>query len=167
MKRILLVVIIVLFVGAAVICDADEIKGRVTAIDVGAAIVDISGVKISVKNADMEDERDMPITLAALVAGDYLEVEGSFSGAGQMAAMDVEKSSSKQDEVKGRIESVDAAGKKLVINGITIEMQHNAIIVGHDDALILIDKLAAGNFVECKGDWSGPVKFSANKVELD
>lgn len=167
MKRVLLMMMVVLFLCAVIVCDADEIKGRVTAIDVGSEIIDISGVKISVRNADIVDGNDVPITLTALVAGDYLEVEGSFTGAGQMAAMDVEKKASKQDEVKGRIESVDVTGKKLVINGITVEIQHNAIIEGHDDALILIDKLAAGNFVECKGNWSGPVKFSANKVELD
>ncbi|MBL7072988.1 MAG: hypothetical protein ISS33_04335 [Candidatus Omnitrophica bacterium] len=167
MKRVLLVVMIVLFVCAGIVCDADEIKGRVTAIDVAAGTIDISGVKISVKNADIVDRFDAPITLTALVAGDYLEVEGSFTGAGQMMAMDVEKSFSKQGEIKGRVESVDEGGKKLVISGITVEIQPNAVIEGHDDALITIDKFAAGNYVECKGNWSGPSKFSASKVELD
>jgi len=167
MKRVWWVLMTVLFVGAVIVSDADEIKGRVTAIDVGSGIVDISGVKISVKNADIEDENDVPITLTALVAGDYLEVEGSFSGGGKMTALSVEKKSSKQDEIKGRIGSVDAVGKKLVISGITVEIQRDAVVEGHDDARIMIDKLAAGNYVECKGNWSGPSKFSANKVELD
>jgi len=71
------------------------------------------------------------------------------------------------DEITGRIESVNPADNKLVISGVTINVSPNARVEGHHDTQISIGELAAGNYIECKGTWSGPAEFTANKVELD
>ncbi|MBL7157055.1 MAG: hypothetical protein ISS92_02705 [Candidatus Omnitrophica bacterium] len=71
------------------------------------------------------------------------------------------------DEIKGRIESVSAADNKLTISGVTINVSPNAWVEGHNDMQISIRELAVGNYIECKGNWSGSAEFTANKVELE
>ncbi|NQT22703.1 MAG: hypothetical protein HQ579_04595, partial [Candidatus Omnitrophica bacterium] len=126
-----------------------------------------SGVKIAVQSARIENDNDMPITLNAIAVGDYLEIEGSFTGPGQMMAMKIEKQYPEQDEIKGRIESLNAADNKLIISGITVNISQDAWLEGHDDMRISIAQLAVGSYIECKGSWSGPAEFTANKIELD
>ena len=166
MRKMLLAAIIFLAI-PILACGADEIKGRITAVDVATGSIDISGVKVLVQNARIENEMDMPITVADLRTGDYLDVEGSFSGAGQMMAMKIEKDYPEQDEIKGMIQSVDAAGNSLVIGGITVKIAPGAWLEGHGDMRITVGQFAAGYYVECKGAWTGQLVFTANKVEMD
>ena len=71
------------------------------------------------------------------------------------------------DEITGKIESINPANNKLIISGVTINVSPNARVKGYDDMPIPIGHLAAGNYIECKGNWSGPAEFTANKIELD
>ena len=167
MKKLVLLMALFLFTILAVTCDADEIKGRITAVDTNAGIIDISGVKVTVQAARMEDENDMPMTFDALSAGDYLEIEGFFSGPCQMMAVKIERDYQEQDEIKGRIESVDAANNKLVISGVTVTISEAASLEGRDDMQISVSQLNVGDYIECDGSWNGTAEFLASKLELD
>lgn len=86
---------------------ADELKGKITSIDQARKIINISGVHINVSKAKIQDKSNKIIPLAAMAAGDFIEVTGVFTGGGNMTASKVEKESREKNEIKGRIEKTD------------------------------------------------------------
>ena len=149
------------------VCAADEINGKIQVVSPKDSSITVSGVVIAAQNARIENEFDQLINLSAIVVGDYVEIDGTFTGPGQMMAMKIEKEYPKQDEIKGRIETVDTAKREMKISGITIKIPQNAWLEGHHDTRISIEQILPSYYVECKGIWTGPLEFTASKVELD
>jgi len=158
------------------VCAADEINGKIQVVSPKDSSITVSGVVIAAQNARIENEFDQLINLSAIVVDDYVEIDGTFTGPGQMMAMkiekeypkqEIEKEYPKQDEIKGRIETVDTAKREMKISGITIKIPQNAWLEGHHDTRISIEQILPSYYVECKGIWTGPLEFTASKVELD
>jgi len=149
------------------VCVADEINGKTQVVSPKDSSITVSGVVIAAQNARIENEFDQPINLSAIAVGDYVEIDGIFTGPGQMMAMKIEKEYPKQDEIKGRIETVDTAKREMKISGITIKIPQNAWLEGHNDMRISIEQILPNYYVDCKGIWTGPLEFTASKVEFD
>jgi len=161
---LILVSLLLIFIS---VCAADEIRGKVGSVSVSDNSIIVSGVHISAQNARIENEFDQPINLAAIVAGDYVDVDGAFTGPGQMMAMKVEKEYPKYDEINGRVDKVDPAKRELTISGITIKVPQDAWLEGHNDMRISIEQILPNYYVECDGNWTALLEFTASKVEFD
>jgi len=156
-----------IFLLLSAICAADEIKGKITAVDAEGGTIEISGVKIMAKKATIKNLVGMRCEISELKVGDRVEVDGAFSGPGQMLATEIEKKAFKRDQIEGKLEKVDSGTRTLLISGATVNVSKDARIEGEDDKVISLKDLAVGYPVECKGAWTGSKEFSASKVELD
>ena len=148
-------------------CFADEINGKVQAVDINANIITISGIKISAQHARLENEADMPIILSAIKVGDFLEVEGAFTGNGLMTAMKIEKDYPGNDKIKGKIDKIDYNTREMIIAGVKIKVPQEARLEGPDDMIFQFAQFVPSSYVECKGGWTGPLEFHAIEVEID
>lgn len=157
----------VIFLLLSAIGVADEIKGKITAVDATSGTIEISGVKIMAKNATIKNMADMPCEIFELKAGDGVEVDGAFSGPGEMLAAKIEREVFEHDQIDGKLDKVDSAARTLLISGVTVNVAKDARIEGKDDKVISLQDLAAGHSIECKGTWTGPKVLSASKVDLD
>ena len=149
------------------ICVADEIKGKITAVDAESGTIEVSGVKIIAKKATIKNLVDMHCEISELKVGDRVEIDGAFSGPGEMLATEIEREAFERDHIEGKLEKVDSGTRTLLISGVTVNVSKNARIEGKDDKVISLKDLAVGYPVECKGTWTGSKEFSASKVELD
>jgi len=167
MKVLKLLLPLVLIVFVASICLADEVKGKITAVDAAGGTLEISGIRIAAQAALIEGSMDERIELAALKVGDYVEVDGFFTEPGRLSARKVEKEPVGPDKVKGTINRVDAVGRQLLIGGVTVKVPVTALIEGEEDVRIPIQQLRANSIVECEGTFTGPMELTAVKVETD
>jgi hypothetical protein len=71
----------------------DEIKGKVSGINVKKNILDVSGVRINASKAVTKGLDGKSFSLLELKLGDSVEVAGAFSGRGKMLANEIEKES--------------------------------------------------------------------------
>ena len=146
---------------------ADDIQGKITAIDIEGRTIEISGVKIIAKNAKIENLNDTICTLADLKVGDSVDVDGIFSGPGEMTATKIEQEGVVQDQIEGSLEAVDSAARTLTISGIKVKVPAGAFLEGKKDMPITLEQLTIGTRVECEGTWTGSRELTASKVEVD
>lgn len=144
-----------------------EIKGKITAINAANGTLEISGVTVNAKNAAVKSKTDAPCSLTDLKAGDSVEVDGAFTGPGEVAASEIEQEWSARDQVKGVVAAVDPKSRTLTIHGIMVKVAEGARLEGRDDIPITFAQLTVGARVECEGAWTGKRELSASKAELD
>ena len=165
MKKLVLLTILFLFMIPVVNCSADEIKGKVTLVDMSTNTVNISGVTVIIANSKIENKEGTPIPFNAIAVGDYLEVTGSFTGPGQITAETIEKDFAEEDCVGGRIESFNLAQKTVDISGITINVSPDVWEEDCYDIPMPLPQFDKGNYIACNGRWSGSAEFIATSVE--
>ncbi len=163
--KLLLPLVLILFVAS--ICFADEVKGKITVVDLGGNIIEVSGVRVASQTAQIEDEMDRRIDLGGLKVGDYVEIDGFFTEPGLLSASSIEKKLAGIDKLKGTISRVDSEGRQLLIGGVTVIVPNTALIEGEEDVRIPLQQLRANYIVKCEGTWTGPRELTAVKVETD
>lgn len=149
------------------VCAADEIKGKAQIVSSKGNSITVSGIVVAAGNARIENEFDQVIDLRFIAIGDYVVIDGAFTGQGQMMAMRIKREYPKQDEIKGKIEAADIAKRELTISGITIKIPKNAWMEGPHNIPISIKQFMPNYYVACKGNWTGPKEFTAIKINLD
>ncbi len=157
----------VVFLLHSVVCVAGEIKGRIGALDVEAGTLEISGVKIIATKAIIKNSIGMAREISQLRVGDRVEVDGVFTGPGEMLATEIEGAIFQGDQLEGKLQRVDGERRTLLIGGIIITVARDARIRGEDGTVISINDLAVGEPLECRGRWSGSRSFSSSRVEVD
>jgi ribosomal protein L24 len=148
-------------------CLADEIKGTVSAVDSSKNELQISGVTIKAADAWIENEQDYPLALGNITLGDYIEVDGKFTGLSELKAKKIDRKKPECGVIKGKIASIDNKKREIVISGITIKVLADAWLEGPDRVRIPIELFAPGYKVQCKGDWTGVSELSAFKITVD
>lgn len=149
---------------------ADEIRGKVSSVDTAKKTVVISGVSILADDAWIEDERDYPLTLEVLknMGKDaYIEVSGKFTGPSEMKAKKIDQRVPECAVIEGKIASIDAAKKEIVISGIIVKVKKDAWLEGPGRVKIPLELFTPGYPVECRGEWTGNSEFTAFKVAVD
>ncbi len=149
------------------VCAADEIKGKAQMVSSKDGSITVSGIVVAAGNARIENEFDQVADISLIAVGDYVVIDGAFTGLGQMTAMRVKREYPEQDEIKGKIEVVDITKRELTISGITIKIPQNAWIEGPHNIPISIKQFMPNYYVECKGNWTGSKEFTAIKIDLD
>ncbi|MDD5196260.1 MAG: DUF5666 domain-containing protein [Candidatus Omnitrophica bacterium] len=166
MVRIGIIALLIAFVITGV-CLADELKGKVTAVDEAQKTLQISGVVIQAADAWIENEQDYPLSLKEIAAGDYIEVDGKFTGLSEMKAKKIDRKKPESGVVKGKVTSIDIQKREIVLSGITIKLPADAWLEGPNRVKIPLELFAPGYKVQCKGDWTGPCELTAFKVSVD
>lgn len=153
-----------IFTGA---CSADEINGKVTSVDSSKNTLQISGVIIQTSGAWIENEQDYPLAMDKLMPGDYIEVEGRFTGLSEMTARKIDRKQPECGVVAGKITLVDFKKREIIINGITIKVPADTWLEGPSRVKIPLELFTAGYSVQCKGKWTGSSELTAFKVTVD
>ena len=149
---------------------ADEIRGKVSSVDAAKKTIIISGVSVLADDAWIEDERDYPLGLEGLknMGKDaYIEVSGKFTGPSEMKAKKIDQRVPECAVIEGKIASIDAAKREIVISGITVKLKKDAWLEGPGRVKIPLELFTPGYPVECRGEWTGNSEFTAFKVEVD
>ena len=144
---------------------ADQINGRIKAINLNDKTIEISGVEVIADGASVQGEAGSSIVLSDLDINHRVEVTGSL-GNGRMWAKKIQKVSAGYDKVAGNVSSVNGNAKKINIGGIDVKVPNNATLEDSQDSPITFDKLIPGNVVQCKGLWTGPREFMSRSVKL-
>lgn len=165
MKKLVLLTALFLFMIPVINCSADEIKGKVASVDVNTNTFNISGVTVIASGSQIKNRDGKHIPFSAIAAGDYLEVEGSFTGASQITAEMIEKDFAEEDYVSGRIESFNVAQKTVDISGITIKVSQDVWNEDCYDIPTPVQQFDTGNYIACNGKWSGMAEFIATSVQ--
>lgn len=166
MKRVSLVILFIGFVFTGV-CLADEIKGKVSSIDKAKKTLQISGVVIQTVNAWIENEQDYPLAFGSIASGDYVEVNGKFTGLSEMKARKIDRKKAECGVVKGKIASIDTKKREIIISGIKIKVPVNAWLEGPNQVRIPLELFASGYSIECRGEWTAISELTAFKVTVN
>lgn len=149
------------------ICLADEIKGKVSVVDKAKKTLQISGVLIQAADAWIENEQDYPLVLGSIAAGDYIEVDGKFTGSSEVKARKIDRKKPECGVVKGKIASIDTKKREIIISGIAIKISADTWLEGPSRVRIPLELFALGYSVECRGEWTGISELTAFKVTVD
>lgn len=166
MARIGVAVFFIAFIIAG-ICFADEIKGKVTSVDKAKKTLQISGVLIQAGDAWIENEQDYPLALNSIAPGNYVEVDGKFTGLSEIKARKIDRKNPECGVIKGKISSIDTEKREIIISGITIKVPVDAWIEGPNHVKIPLGLLASGYGLESKGNWTGASELTAFKVTVE
>jgi len=148
-------------------CLADEIKGKVSFVDPSKNALQISGVMIQAADAWIENEADYPLALGSIALGDYLEVDGKFTGLSEITAKRIDRKKPECGVIKGKIASIDTEKREIVISGVTIKVPADAWLEGPNHVRIPIELFAPGYKVKCDGDWTKESELTAFKVAVE
>jgi len=166
MWKIVIMALLIAFTVTGV-CLADEVRGNVSSIDESKKTLQISGVTIMAADAWIENEQDYPLALGGIVSGDYVEVDGKFTGLSEIKAREIDRRKPECGVVDGKITSVDTEKREIIISGITIKVPFDAWLEGPDRVKIPLELFAPGYSVQCKGEWTRISELTAFKVNVD
>jgi len=164
--RIGAIALLIIFVIAGA-CLADELRGKVSAVDKAQKTLQISGVAIQAAGAWIEQEGDYPLALEDIAAGDYIEVTGKFTGSAEIKARKIDRKKLGCGVVKGKIAAIDNQKREIMISGITIKVPVDTWLEGPNRVKIPLELFAPGYSVQCRGEWTGPSELTAFKVSID
>jgi len=139
--------------------------GKVTAVDVAAGTLDVSGVKVITKDAKFSDLLILPCSLKRIKPGWSVELYGKFTGPREFTARRIETKYFKHYEIDAKLDAADAQARTLTISGITVKVPADCEIEGENGKTTLIEKLPIGRDIEVEGNWTGTGEFTANKIE--
>ncbi|MDD2688944.1 MAG: DUF5666 domain-containing protein [Candidatus Omnitrophica bacterium] len=166
MCRIGIITLLIVFTVIGV-CLADKIKGNVSSVDASKKTLQISGVTIKAADAWIENEQDYPLLLKDIALGDYIEVGGKFTGLSEIKARKIDRKMPECGVVNGKIASIDAKKREIIISGITVKVPVDAWLEGPGHVRIPLELFAPGYSVQCKGEWTGISELTAFKVVVD
>lgn len=166
MRRIGIIVLLIAFAVTGV-CFADEIRGKATSVDKSKKTLQISGVTVQATEAWIENEQDYPLVLNGIAVGDYIEVDGKFSGLSEIKARKIDRKTPECGVVNGKITSIDVKKRKIIISGITIKVAADAWLEGPNNVKIPLKLFAPGYCVQCKGEWTGSSELTAFKISVN
>ncbi|MDD5174087.1 MAG: DUF5666 domain-containing protein [Candidatus Omnitrophica bacterium] len=166
MRRVFIAAVFTAFVFTGV-CSADEIRGKVSSINVPKKALQISGVMIQAGDAWIENEEDYPLSLGNIAVGNYVEIEGKFAGLSEMKARKIDRKIPECGLIKGKIASLDPKKREIIISGIKIKVQADAWLEGPGRVKIPLELFAPGYKVTCKGEWTGASELTAFKINVD
>jgi hypothetical protein len=164
--KVFLICILTLLVSSAV-GNADELKGKIQAVDAEARTVEVFGVKVNAQTAEVRNDAEKAVNLSALAAGDRVEIEGTFTDKAEMSAKKIVKDFSGYDEIRGKIESADAAAGEITISGVKVKVKPDTWLEGPQDLRVAFEELRPSVSARCEGVFTGTLEFSAKKIIIE
>ncbi len=130
--------------------------------------VTINGITFATDtNTVFLDNNRMPVTIAVLSVGMWVEVKGSKKQDGTYYAsrIQIEDFVRTEIEIKGNI--TDLTATYLVVNGITFSVDSTTQVLDHLNNPIEYSALQVGQLVEVKGEKTGTLSAKALRIKLE
>ena len=138
--------------------------------------MEVLGITVSIdaltRMEDKSDARVEPLTIAALNAGDYVEVRGDEfpAGSGRILATILERDDPDTEAIlQGFVET--AASPNLSILGVTVETSSTTIFRDENDVAMsgadFFARLAEGDLVKAKGSEVSDMTIVAEELEFE
>jgi len=138
----------------------DEVEGPIQAVDLATSRLVVLGRTVQVGAGTSFDDSIVPRSLAGLSVGERVEVSGLVAADGVVAATRIErKAAAATVEVKGAVESVDTAARRLRIGQLQVDYS-GATLSG-----FATGQPANGDLVEAFGALNGSGVLVATRVE--
>ena len=128
----------------------------------------INGITFSTdSNTIFLDNNRMPVTIASLAVGIWVEVKGFQKQDGLYYAnrIQIEDFVRNEIEIKGNI--TELTDSYLVVSGITFSVDSTTQVLDHLNNPILYSALQVGQLVEVKGEKTGTLTAKALKIKLE
>ena len=117
------------------------------------------------ESTEIEDEDGDPLSLAEILVGSFVKVEGIFTPEGILAVDIKVGGEAKEFEVKGQIANIDTDNRKISVANIVILVPAEAEIKDASGAPLLFADLEVGQFVKVEGTFAGG-QFVASEVKV-
>ncbi|MDP2363544.1 MAG: DUF5666 domain-containing protein [Ignavibacteria bacterium] len=130
--------------------------------------VTINGITFSTdSNTVFLDDNRMPVTIASLAIGMWVEVKGfkKQDGSHYASRIQIEDFVRNEIEIKGNITELNAIS--LVVNGITFSVDSTTQVLDHLNNPIPYSALQVGQLVEVKGEKTGTLTAKALRIKLE
>ncbi|MBK7632303.1 MAG: T9SS type A sorting domain-containing protein [Ignavibacteriales bacterium] len=113
------------------------------------------------------DNNRMPVTIASLAVGMWVEVKGfkRQDGSYYASRIQIEDFVRTEIELKGNITELTAS--YLIVNGITFSVDSTTIVLDHLNNPISYSSLQVGQLVEVKGNKTGATTAKATRIKLE
>ena len=155
---------------------AVRVTASLDSVDAASDAVVLLGITVSIdaltRLEDKSDARVEPLTVAALSAGDYVEVRGDEfpAASGRILATIFERDDPEPESIlQGFVET--AGNPTLSILGVTIETSGATIFRDENDVVIssaeFFSRLAEGDLVKAKGAEVTNTTIAAEEVEFE
>ncbi len=143
-----------------------EVSGIIE--ELGEDFLVVSGVSFIVTDTtEVVDEDGQPITFAALVVGQFVEVHGQFVE-GALVAVRIEVEDDRlEDEVRAQATLDSVEPDAVVLLGQAFLVTDDTVILGLDDMPITLDDLAAGEVVEVEAERRADGSLVAFRIERE
>ncbi|MBM3249301.1 MAG: hypothetical protein FJZ09_00435 [Candidatus Omnitrophica bacterium] len=146
---------------------ADELKGKIQAVDAEAATIDVFGVQVNARAAEIKNDADKAVNLSALAVGDRVGIEGAFTDKARMSARKIAEDFSGYDEIKGKITSADAVAGEIIISGVKVKVRPDTWLEGPQDLRVAFEELRPSVYAGCEGVFTGALEFNAKKIIIE
>ena len=128
----------------------------------------INGITFSTdSNTIFLDNNRMPVTIASLAVGIWVEVKGFQKQDGLYYAnrIQIEDFVRNEIEIKGNI--TELTDSHLIVSGITFSVDSTTQVLDHLNNPILYSALQVGQLVEVKGEKTGTLTAKALRIKLE
>jgi hypothetical protein len=130
--------------------------------------VTINGIVFATdSNTVFLDDNRMPVTIASLAVGMWVEVKGfqKQDGSYYASRIQIEDFVRTEIEIKGNI--TELTPSSLVVNGITLSVDSTTQVLDHLNNPIEYSALQVGQLVEVKGNKTGTTTANATRIKLE
>src|SRR5216684_7431900 len=141
-----------------------EFEGTVDAID--GMVLTVAGRKVAVTDATKIRKDDAAATLADLVLGTPVEVEGTLNADGSVTASEIsieDKNDAERIAFVGTLTQI--AGNALTVDGVTVNVGSATVIVKGDTTLTLAD-LKVGDRLLVRGAVQADKSINATRIRV-
>jgi hypothetical protein len=130
--------------------------------------ITINGITFATdSNTVFLDDNRMPVTIASLAVGMWVEVKGfkKQDGSYYASRIQIEDFVRTEIELKGNI--TELTESYLIVGGITFSVDSTTIVLDHLNNPILYSALQVGQLVEVKGNKTGTTTAKASRIKLE
>ena len=130
--------------------------------------ITINGITFATdSNTVFLDDNRMPVTIASLAVGMWVEVKGfkKQDGSYYASRIQIEDFIRTEIELKGNI--TELTESYLIVGGITFSGDSTTIVLDHLNNPILYSALQVGQLVEVKGNKTGTTTAKASRIKLE
>ena len=130
--------------------------------------ITINGITFATdSNTVFLDDNRMPVTIASLAVGMWVEVKGfkKQDGSYYASRIQIEDFIRTEIELKGNI--TELTESYLIVGGITFSVDSTTIVLDHLNNPILYSALQVGQLVEVKGNKTGTTTAKASRIKLE
>lgn len=166
MRRIARLPLVMLSLLAVATCawaaGESEVRGTIGAVNPGATVIGVLGTPVHIGPGTEIENDDGPIPASALATGQFVEVDGTWTGT-QLNADRIRVEDPDESKVKGVINAINLAERRVRIDGVDVQVTPQTQFRFQGQA-VPFESFAVGQRAEATGNWAAP-RLIARELE--